>query len=127
MYVSSPARRGCARGLHQRTKERPRKRVIGHSFRMPLHAENPVLVRLVLNSLDHPIGCNRGNAQAVPKVSNRLVMRGVYPHVESSATLLNAAAGRQLSEFAARVNQRGMDRVRRVRRKAFLAMLDVRV
>src|ERR1700724_4897126 len=85
----SAARRGCARGLHQRTKERSRKRVTGHAFRMPLHAENPVLVRFVLNSLDHAIGCNRGNAQAMPKVSNRLVMRGVYPYVKSVAALLS--------------------------------------
>src|SRR5258706_14373355 len=111
----STARRGCARVLNQRTKEPPRKRVIGHSFRMPLHAENPVLVRLVLNSLDHTIGRDRGNAQAMPEVSNRLLMRGVYPYVESAATLLHAVAGRQLSEFAARVNQRGMQRVGGIR------------
>src|ERR1700730_14389237 len=66
---------------------------------MPLHAENPVLVRLVLTSLDHAIGCNRGNAQAMPKVSNRLVMRGVYPYVKSVAALIDS--GGELAQLAA--------------------------
>src|SRR5712671_6705660 len=93
---------------------------------MPLHAYNPVLMRLVLDGLDHPVRRNRGNAQAVPKISDGLMMRRVYLHVESMRVLLNTAAGCQLSEFATRIDNRGMNWIRRIRRKPLFAMLNLR-
>src|SRR5882762_7012359 len=93
---------------------------------MPLHAHNPVLMRLVLDGLDHPVGRNRGNAQAVPKISDGLMMRRVYLHIESMPVLLNAAAGCQLSKFATRIDNRGMNWIRRIRRKPLFAMLNLR-
>src|SRR5258708_35887555 len=93
---------------------------------MPLHAHNPVLMRLVLDGLDTPVRRNCGNAQAVPKISDGLMMRRVYLHIESMRVLLNAAADRQLSEFATRIDNRGMNRIRRIRRKPLFAMLNFR-
>src|SRR6266403_649407 len=93
---------------------------------MPLHAYNPVFMRLVLDGLDHPVRRNRGNAQAVPKISDGLMMRRVYLHIESMRALLNAAAGCQLSEFATRIDNRGMNWSRRIRRKPLFAMLNLR-
>src|SRR5258705_7879920 len=92
---------------------------------MPLHAHHPVFVRLMLDGLDHPVGRNRGNAQAVPKISDGLMMRRVYLHIESMRVLLNAAAGRQLSEFATRIDNRGMNWIRRISWKPLFAMLDL--
>src|SRR5882762_668317 len=93
---------------------------------MPLHAHHPVFVRLMLDGLDHPVGSHRGNAQAVPKISDGLMMRGVYPHVESMRVLLNAAAGRQLCKFATRIDNRGMNWIRCISRKPLFAMLNLR-
>src|SRR5882757_2863017 len=93
---------------------------------MPLHAHNPVLMRLMLDGLDHPVGSNRGNAQAVPKISDGLMMRRVYLHIESMRALLNAAAGCQLCKFATRIDNCGMNWIRRIRRKPLFAMLNLR-
>src|SRR5882672_9711845 len=93
---------------------------------MPLHAHHPVFMRLVLDGLDHPVRRNRGNAQTVPKISDGLMMRRVYLHIESIRVLLNAAAGCQLSQFATRIDNRGMNWIRRIRRKPLFAMLNLR-
>src|SRR5712672_4041633 len=93
---------------------------------MPLHTHNPVLMRLVFDGLDHPVTRNRGNAQAVAKISDGLMMRRVYLHIESMRVLLNTAAGRQLCKFATRIDNRGMNWIRRVSRKPLFAMLNLR-
>src|SRR5258706_15672448 len=92
---------------------------------MPLHPNPPVLMRLVLDRLDHSVRRHCGHAQTVPKISDGLVMRCVYPHIESMRVFLNAAAGGQLRDFAARIDQRGMNWIRRISRESFFAMLDV--
>ena len=42
---------------------------------MPLHADDPVFMRLVLDGFDHSIGSNRVNAQAVPKIADGVMLR----------------------------------------------------
>src|ERR1700674_3724682 len=75
---------GCARGLHQRAEKRRGEGVAGHPFGMPLHADDPVFMRLMLDGFDHTIGGQRSDSQAVPQIPAGLVMRGVYPDVESA-------------------------------------------
>src|SRR5882762_2081534 len=94
---------------------------------MPLHADDPVFMRLVLDRFDHPIGSDGSDAQAVTQIPDGLVMRGVDLDVESAVTFREAGSGRELSELAARLDPRGMDGISRIRRKTFFAVFDVGV
>jgi hypothetical protein len=58
----SAVRGGGARGLHQRAKQRSCQGVALHSLWMPLNADHPVFVRLVLDGFDHTIGGDSGEA-----------------------------------------------------------------
>jgi len=80
---------------------------------MPLHADDPVFMRLVLDRFDHPIGSDGSDAQAVTQIPDGLVMRGVDLDVESAVTFREAGSGRELSELAARLDPRGMDGISR--------------
>src|SRR5207244_9558589 len=65
---SSAVRGGCARGLHQRAEKRCREYVTGHSLGMPLHADDPVFMRLMLDRFDHTVGSDDCDAQAVTQI-----------------------------------------------------------
>src|ERR1700736_6201634 len=92
---------------------------------MPLHSDDPMFMRLMLDGFDHAIGGDSRNAQAVPKLADGLMMRGVNLDVESALTFGQAGNGRELSEFAATGDPCGMDGIGCIRRKTFLAVLDV--
>jgi len=61
---SSAVHGGCARGSHQRAEKRCREYVTGHSLGMPLHADDPVFMRLMLDGFNHAIGSDDCDAQA---------------------------------------------------------------
>ena len=113
--------------MHQRAEKRCCKYVTGHSLGMPLHADHPMFMRLVLDGFNHAIGSDSRNAQAVPKIADGLMMRCVHLHIECAAKIGEAGNGRELSEFAARGDSRGMDGIGRIRRKSFFAVFDVGV
>ena len=94
---------------------------------MPLHADDPVFVWLMLDGLDHSIGCNRSNAQAASKIPDGLMMRSVYLSIESAAAMREAASGRELSNFAAGLDPSRMNGVVVCRPEPFPAVLDVGV
>jgi hypothetical protein len=94
---------------------------------MPLHADNPVFMRLVLDRFDHSVGGERSDAQAVTQIPNGLVMRGIDLDVESAVTFCEAGSGRELSELAAWSDSRGMDGISRIRRETFFAVFDAGV
>src|ERR1700687_6406237 len=94
---------------------------------MPLHADDPVFLRLVLDRSDHSVGSARGDAQAVTQIPDGLVMLGVDLDVESAVTFCEAGKGRELGDFAARLDPRGMDGISRIRRKTFFGVFDVGV
>src|SRR6267378_7058296 len=94
---------------------------------MPLHADDPVCMRLVLDRFDHSVGSDGGDAQAVTQIPDGLVMRGVDLDVEPAVTFREAGSGRELSELAAGGDPRGMDGIGCIRREAFLAVLDAGV
>src|SRR3979490_2010742 len=94
---------------------------------MPLHADDPVFMRLVLDRFDHTVGSDGGDAQAVTQIPDGLMMRRVDLDVESAVTFCEAGKGRELGVFAARRDPRGMDGISRIRRKTFFAVFDVGV
>jgi len=123
----SAARRRRTRRLHQRAEHSGRKRIAPHPLRMPLNADDPMFMRLMFDGFDHSIGSNRGDAQTGPQVADGLMMRSVYTQAESSATILKAASGRELSNLAAGLNTRLVRRVGRIWRETLPAVLDFRV
>ena len=68
----STARCRRTRRLHQRAEQCGRKRIALHALRMPLNANDPKFMRLMLDSFDHSIGSNRGDAQTAPKIADGL-------------------------------------------------------
>ncbi len=124
---SSAVRGGCARGLHQRAEKRCREYVTGHSLGMPLHADDPVFMRLMLDRFDHTVGSDGCDAQAVTQIPDGLMMRRIDLDVESAVSCCEAGDGCELSDFAARLNPRGMEGIGCIRRKTFLAVLDAGV
>src|ERR1700682_6039668 len=94
---------------------------------MPLHADDPVFMRLVLNRVDHSVGGEGDDAQAVAQIPDGLMVRGVDLDVESAVTFCEAGKGRELGDFAARLDPRGMDGISGIRRKTFFAVFDVGV
>jgi hypothetical protein len=124
---SSAVRGGSARGLHQRAEKGRGKGVASHSLGMPLHTDDPVFMRLMLDGFNHAIGSNRRDAQTVAQVADGLVMRRVDLDVESAVSCCEAGDGCELSDFAARLNPRGMDGIGCIRRKTFLAVLNAGV
>ncbi len=123
----SAARRRRTRRLHQRAEQSGRKRIAPHPLRMPLNADDPMFMRLMLDGFDHSIRSNRGDAQTAPQITDGLMMRSVYTHAESSATTLKAASGRELGNLAAWLNTRLVRRVGRIWRETLPAVLDFRV
>ena len=93
-------RGGRTRGLHKRAEERRSKGITLHALWMPLHTDDPMFMRLMLDGFDHAVGSNRRNAQAAPKVTDGLMMGSVHLHVESAGTIPEAASCRELSELA---------------------------
>jgi len=71
---SSAVRGRRARGLYQRTEKRRGKRVIFHALWVPLHADNPVFMRFMLDGFDHAVRSDGCNAQAVAQIPDGLVM-----------------------------------------------------
>src|ERR1700681_3582121 len=59
---------GGPRGFDQRAEKRRGEGVAGHPLGMPLHADDPVFMRLVLDGFDHTIGSQRSDSQAVPQI-----------------------------------------------------------
>ena len=86
-----------------------------------------MFMRLMLDGFDHSIGSNRGDAQTAPKIADGLMMRSVYTHAESPASILKAASGRELGNLAAWLNTRLVRRVGRIWRETLPAVLDFRV
>src|SRR5260370_32197068 len=120
----SAARRRRTRRLHQRAEQSGRKRIAPHPLRMPLNANDPMFMRLMLDGFDHAIGSKRGDAQTAAQVADGLMMRSVYPDIESSASILKAASGRELSNLAAWLDPRLVRRVGRIWRETLPAVLD---
>src|SRR5712664_1540218 len=120
-------RGGRARGLHQSAEKRRGECIALHALRMPLHAYNPVFMRLMLHGFDHSIGSYCRNAQAVAQIPDGLVMRSIDLDVESAAGFRNAGNGCELGDFASRLDPRGMDGIGGIRREAFFAVLDAGV
>ncbi len=54
-------------------------------------------------------------------------MRRIDPGVESAVAIRKSGNGRELSDFAAGVDPRGVDGIGRIRRKSILAVLDAGV
>ncbi len=123
----SAARRRRTRRLHQPAEQSGRKGIALHPLRMPLNADDPRFMRLMLDGFDHSIGSNRCDAQTAPKIADGLMMRSVYPDIESSASILKAASGRELSNLAAWLDPRLVRRVGRIWRETLPAVLDFRV
>src|SRR5260370_42004884 len=94
---------------------------------MPLHADDPVFMRLVLDRFDHTVGSDGCDAQAVTQIPDGLVMRSVYFHCEATIALFESAGSSKLSQFTAKFDSGGVHRVERVCGKASPAVLDVRV
>src|SRR5258708_27551755 len=94
---------------------------------MPLHADYPVFMRLVLDCFDHTVGSNRGYAQAAPKFADGLVMRSVDLDVESAVASRKSGDGCELGDFAAGFDARGMNGIGCIWRETFLAVLDAGV
>src|SRR5260370_14195694 len=91
---------------------------------MPLHADYPVLMRLVLDCFDHTVGSDRGDAQTVTQIADGLVMRSIDLEGESAVFIRVTRNRCELSDFAAGLDPRGMDGIGRIRREAFLAVFD---
>src|SRR5260370_14572154 len=72
---ASAVRGGCAPGLHQRAEKRCGYRVTFHSFRIPLHARDPVFMLLLLDCVDHPVGSDRVGDRTLDRTPSRCVMR----------------------------------------------------
>src|SRR6266436_404502 len=98
---TSAVRDGCAGSLPQCAKQRRCQRIALHSLRMPLYADDPVFVRLVLDRFDYTIGSNRGDAQAAAQIPDGLVMRSIDLHVERVVLIRLARDGGKLSNFSA--------------------------
>src|SRR5260370_38963261 len=98
--------------MQKREEEYCRKGIARrHPLGMTLHGDDPMLVRFMLDGLDHSIGCNRSNPQAVSKIPDGLMMRSVYLSIESAAAMREAASGRELSNFAAGLAPGRLNRV----------------
>src|SRR6266853_116372 len=123
----SAVRGCCSRCLHQRAEKRCSKRVALHSFGVPLHSDDPMFVRLVLDSFDHPIGSNRGDAQAMAQIPDGLVVRSIDLDIEPAVTFREARSGCKLGDFASWLDSRGMYGVGRSGRQAFPAVLNLSV
>src|SRR6266436_3856969 len=94
---------------------------------MPLHADHPMLVRLMLDGLDHTIGCDCGDAQAAAQIADGLVMRSIDLDVERAVLIGVAGNGCKLIDFAPRLDPRGMYGVGRIGGQAFPAVLNFSV
>src|SRR6267154_1096477 len=94
---------------------------------MPLYADDPMFMRLVLDSFDHSIGSKRGDAQATAQIPDGLVVRSIDLDIEPAVTFSKAGNGCKLGDFASRLDSRGMYGIGCVRREAFLAVLDASV
>ena len=92
-----------------------------------MHADDPVFMRLVLDRFDHTVGSDGSDAQAMAQIPDGLVVRSVDLDVESAVPFCEAGKGREVGDFAARLDPRGMDGISRIRRKTFPAVFDVGV
>src|SRR5947207_2178218 len=93
---SSAVRGGSSRGLHQCAEKGRGKGVASHSLGMPLHTDDPVFMRLMLDGFNHAIGSNRRDAQTVAQIADGLVMRSVYFHSEATIALFESAGSSKL-------------------------------
>src|SRR5258708_1322199 len=91
---------------------------------MPLYPDNPVLMQLVLDSLNDSVGSDGGDTQAVAQIPDGLVMRRVDLDVECAVLIHETGNGSELSDLAARLDPRGVNGVGRIRRTTLLAVLD---
>src|SRR5260370_34482599 len=90
---------------------------------MPLHADYPVFMRLVLDCFDHTVGSDRGDAQAAPKFAGGLVMRSVDLDVESAVASRKSGDGYELCDCACVFDGRGMNGIVCMCGEGFLAVL----
>jgi len=93
---------------------------------MPLHADDPVFMRLVLDRFDHTVGATAATRRPWPR-SRTDWWCEVLIWTSNPPSRLRAGKGRELGDFAARLDPRGMDGISRIRRKTFPAVFDVGV
>jgi len=86
-----------------------------------------MFVRLVLDSFDHPIGSNRGDAQAMAQIPDGLVVRSIDLDIEPAVTFRESRRGCKSGDFASWLDSRGMYGVGRIGRQAFPAVLNLSV
>src|SRR5882757_4601511 len=94
---------------------------------MPLHADDPMFVRLVFDGFDYTVGSDCGDSQSVAQVPDGLVMGRIDLDVETAVAFRQAGNGCELGNFAARRDPRGMHGIGRIRPEACLAMLNAGV
>src|SRR5260370_2530120 len=123
----SAVRGCCSRCLHQSAKQRCRQRVALHSLRMPLYADDPMFMRLVLDSFDHSIGSNPGDTQAMAQIPDGLVVRSIDLDIEPAVTFRESRSGCKLGDFASRTDSRWRYGVWRIGRQAFPPVLNLTV
>jgi len=86
-----------------------------------------MFMRLVFNGFDDTVGSDCGDSQSVAQIPDGLMMGCIDLDVETAVAFRHTGNGRELGNFAARRDARGMDGIGRIRREAFLAVLNARV
>src|SRR5207245_4083443 len=96
-----------------------------HPLGMPLHSDDPVFVRLMLDGFDDAIGSHRGQAKSVPQIPDGLMMRSVHLRIESAIPLWQTGCGGKLTEFATKFNPRRVLRILRFLWQTVTAVHDI--
>src|SRR5437016_1058695 len=86
---------GFARRAYEISEQVLRERVIRHSFRMPLHADNPVFRRIQFHTFNNSVGATSGDPEIVSRPVYRLVMAAVDVHLRRASHLLQITAWSQ--------------------------------
>src|SRR5258708_6104256 len=70
----------------------PRKCIVRHPFRMPLHSNHPIVGRLQFHTFDNPVGAERSDEQFLSRSIDGLVVAAVDLHLSSTRKFFQLAA-----------------------------------